>query len=113
MLLPSTSMNGGPSATSQKIGAKLTELTSNKRLHRACRLEGPLTSPRLPVLMGLAEWVQELPELHRERWKPNPWRVMRDFFFAMFLENLFPPIPSETDHVPLGGLLRATKASWP
>jgi len=52
--------------------------------------------------MGLAELVQKLPELIGAAVEANPWAGYGAIFLAMFLENLFPPIPSELI-MPLGG----------
>ena len=52
--------------------------------------------------MGVAELVQKLPELIGSAVGANPWAGYGAIFLAMFLENLFPPIPSELI-MPLGG----------
>ena len=52
--------------------------------------------------MGLAELVQQLPQLIGAAVEANPWMGYGAIFAAMFLENLFPPIPSELI-MPLGG----------
>lgn len=52
--------------------------------------------------MGLAELVQQLPQLIGAAVDANPWMGYGAIFAAMFLENLFPPIPSELI-MPLGG----------
>jgi membrane protein DedA with SNARE-associated domain len=52
--------------------------------------------------MGLAELVQQLPQLIGSAVEANPWMGYGAIFAAMFLENLFPPIPSELI-MPLGG----------
>ena len=52
--------------------------------------------------MGLAELVQQLPQLIGSAVDANPWLGYGAIFAAMFLENLFPPIPSELI-MPLGG----------
>ncbi|MCT0214589.1 MULTISPECIES: DedA family protein [unclassified Synechococcus] len=52
--------------------------------------------------MGVAELVQQLPELIGAAVGANPWAGYGAIFLAMFLENLFPPIPSELI-MPLGG----------
>lgn len=48
------------------------------------------------------ELVQKLPELIGEAVEANPFAGYGAIFAAMFLENLFPPIPSEVI-MPLGG----------
>ncbi|MBM5807640.1 MAG: DedA family protein [Cyanobacteria bacterium M_surface_10_m2_179] len=52
--------------------------------------------------MGLTELVQQLPQLIGAAVEANPWLGYGAIFAAMFLENLFPPIPSELI-MPLGG----------
>ncbi|MEI6830581.1 MAG: DedA family protein [Synechococcaceae cyanobacterium ELA445] len=52
--------------------------------------------------MGLTELVQQLPQLIGSAVEANPWLGYGAIFAAMFLENLFPPIPSELI-MPLGG----------
>ncbi|MFZ9952704.1 MAG: DedA family protein [Vulcanococcus sp.] len=52
--------------------------------------------------MGIAELVQQLPQLIGAAVEANPWMGYGAIFAAMFLENLFPPIPSELI-MPLGG----------
>jgi len=52
--------------------------------------------------MGLTELVQQLPQLIGAAVEANPWMGYGAIFAAMFLENLFPPIPSELI-MPLGG----------
>ncbi len=52
--------------------------------------------------MGISELVTQLPELIGEAVNANPWMGYTAIFFAMFLENLIPPIPSEVI-MPLGG----------
>lgn len=52
--------------------------------------------------MGISELVQQLPELIGAAVEANPWMGYGAIFAAMFLENLFPPIPSELI-MPLGG----------
>ena len=54
--------------------------------------------------MGLAELITELPELIKQAVAVNPLAGYGAIFAAMFLENLFPPIPSELI-MPLGGFL--------
>ena len=54
--------------------------------------------------MGLAELITELPELIKQAVAVNPLAGYAAIFAAMFLENLFPPIPSELI-MPLGGFL--------
>jgi membrane protein DedA with SNARE-associated domain len=54
-----------------------------------------------PVFMAL-EFVQQLPELIGSAVEKNPFTGYAAIFGAMFLENLFPPIPSEVI-MPLGG----------
>jgi membrane protein DedA with SNARE-associated domain len=48
------------------------------------------------------EFVQQLPVLIGNAVEANPWAGYGAIFAAMFLENLFPPIPSELI-MPLGG----------
>ncbi len=52
--------------------------------------------------MGLSELVTQLPELIGQAVEANQWMGYVAIFAAMFLENLFPPIPSELI-MPLGG----------
>ena len=52
--------------------------------------------------MGLSELITHLPELIGQAVEANQWMGYGAIFAAMFLENLFPPIPSELI-MPLGG----------
>ena len=52
--------------------------------------------------MGVMELAQQLPQLIGAAVDANPWLGYGAIFAAMFLENLFPPIPSELI-MPLGG----------
>ena len=52
--------------------------------------------------MGLTGFVTQLPELIGQAVEANQWLGYTAIFAAMFLENLFPPIPSELI-MPLGG----------
>ena len=52
--------------------------------------------------MGLSELITQLPELIGQAVEANQWLGYGAIFAAMFLENLFPPIPSELI-MPLGG----------
>ncbi len=52
--------------------------------------------------MGLSELITQLPELIGRAVEANQWMGYGAIFAAMFLENLFPPIPSELI-MPLGG----------
>ena len=52
--------------------------------------------------MGISELVQQLPQLIGSAVEANPLAGYGAIFAAMFLENLFPPIPSELI-MPLGG----------
>ncbi|MCX5927242.1 MAG: DedA family protein, partial [Cyanobium sp. LacPavin_0920_WC12_MAG_63_22] len=52
--------------------------------------------------MGIGELVQQLPQLIGAAVEANPWLGYGAIFAAMFLENIFPPIPSELI-MPLGG----------
>ena len=52
--------------------------------------------------MGLTEFVTQLPDWIGQAVEANPWAGYAAIFAAMFLENLFPPIPSELI-MPLGG----------
>ena len=52
--------------------------------------------------MGLTELVTQLPELIGQAVEANQWLGYTAIFAAMFLENLFPPIPSELI-MPLAG----------
>ena len=54
--------------------------------------------------MGLSELIIQLPELIKQAVAVNPLAGYGAIFAAMFLENLFPPIPSELI-MPLGGFL--------
>jgi len=54
--------------------------------------------------MGLSELITQLPELIKQAVAVNPLAGYGAIFAAMFLENLFPPIPSELI-MPLGGFL--------
>jgi len=54
--------------------------------------------------MGLSELIVQLPELIKQAVSVNPLMGYGAIFAAMFLENLFPPIPSELI-MPLGGFL--------
>ena len=56
--------------------------------------------------MGLSDLITQLPELIGQAVGANQWLGYTVIFAAMFLENLFPPIPTELI-MPLGGLLRA------
>ena len=62
-----------------------------------------LTTP-LRLSMGLSELITQLPELIKQAVAVNPLAGYGAIFAAMFLENLFPPIPSELI-MPLGGFL--------
>ena len=52
--------------------------------------------------MGLSDVISQLPELIGQAVEANQWLGYTAIFAAMFLENLFPPIPSELI-MPLGG----------
>ena len=52
--------------------------------------------------MGFSDLVTQLPELIGQAVEANQWLGYTAIFAAMFLENLFPPIPSELI-MPLGG----------
>ena len=52
--------------------------------------------------MGFSELITQLPELIGQAVEANQWLGYTAIFAAMFLENLFPPIPSELI-MPLGG----------
>ncbi len=52
--------------------------------------------------MGFSELVTQLPEWIGRAVEANQWMGYTAIFAAMFLENLFPPIPSELI-MPLGG----------
>ena len=52
--------------------------------------------------MGLSDVITQLPELIGQAVEANQWLGYTAIFTAMFLENLFPPIPSELI-MPLGG----------
>ena len=52
--------------------------------------------------MGLSDVISKLPELIGQAVESNQWLGYTAIFAAMFLENLFPPIPSELI-MPLGG----------
>ena len=52
--------------------------------------------------MGLSDLITQLPELIGQAVEANQWLGYTAIFAAMFLENLFPPIPSELI-MPLGG----------
>ncbi len=52
--------------------------------------------------MGLSDLIQSLPELIGQAVAANQWMGYFAIFAAMFLENIFPPIPSELI-MPLGG----------
>ena len=52
--------------------------------------------------MGLSELITQLPEMIGQAVEANQWMGYGAIFAAMFLENLFPPIPSELI-MPLGG----------
>ena len=52
--------------------------------------------------MSLSELITQLPELIGQAVEANQWLGYGAIFAAMFLENLFPPIPSELI-MPLGG----------
>ena len=52
--------------------------------------------------MGLSELITQLPELIGQAVEANQWLGYGAIFAAMFLENLFSPIPSELI-MPLGG----------
>ena len=52
--------------------------------------------------MGLSELITQLPELIGQAVEANQWLGYGAIFAAMFLENLFPPIPSELI-MPFGG----------
>ena len=62
-----------------------------------------LTTP-LRLSMGLSELITQLPELIKDAVAVNPLAGYGAIFAAMFLENLFPPIPSELI-MPLGVFL--------
>ncbi len=52
--------------------------------------------------MGISEFISSLPELIGNAVETNQWIGYGAILFAMFLENLIPPIPSELI-MPLGG----------
>ena len=52
--------------------------------------------------MGISEFLSSLPELIGKAVEANQWVGYTAILIAMFLENLFPPIPSELI-MPLGG----------
>ena len=52
--------------------------------------------------MGLSDLITQLPELIGQAVEANQWLGYTAIFAAMFLENLFPPSPSELI-MPLGG----------
>ena len=52
--------------------------------------------------MGLSDVITQLPELIGQAVEANQWLGYTAIFTAMFLENLFPPIPAELI-MPLGG----------
>ena len=52
--------------------------------------------------MGFSDLITQLPELIGQAVEANQWWGYTAIFAAMFLENLFPPIPSELI-MPLGG----------
>ena len=52
--------------------------------------------------MGLSDLVTQLPDLIGQAVEANQWLGYTAIFASMFLENLFPPIPSELI-MPLGG----------
>ena len=52
--------------------------------------------------MGFSELILQLPELIGQAVQANQWMGYGAIFLAMFLENLFPPIPSELI-MPLAG----------
>ncbi|MCP4952635.1 MAG: DedA family protein, partial [Proteobacteria bacterium] len=52
--------------------------------------------------MGLTDLITQLPQLIGQAVEANQWLGYTAIFAAMFLENLFPPIPSELI-MPLGG----------
>ena len=52
--------------------------------------------------MALSDLVTQLPALIGQAVEANQWLGYTAIFVAMFLENLFPPIPSELI-MPLGG----------
>ena len=52
--------------------------------------------------MGFTDYVTQLPDLIGRAVEANQWLGYTAIFAAMFLENLFPPIPSELI-MPLGG----------
>ena len=52
--------------------------------------------------MGLQELITSLPNLIGNAVEANQWIGYASILIAMFLENLFPPIPSELI-MPLGG----------
>ena len=52
--------------------------------------------------MGLSEFISSLPLLIGDAVEANQWIGYLTILFAMFLENLIPPIPSEVI-MPLGG----------
>ena len=45
--------------------------------------------------MGLSDAITQLPQLIGQAVEANQWLGYTAIFAAMFLENLFPPIPSE------------------
>ena len=55
--------------------------------------------------MGLSDLITQLPELIGQAVEANQWLGYTAIFAAMFLENLFPPIPSELI-MPLGGYVQ-------
>ena len=57
--------------------------------------------------MGLSDLITQLPELIGQAVEANQWLGYTAIFAAMFLENLFPPIPIRADHAPRGLLCAA------
>ena len=62
--------------------------------------------------MGLSDLITQLPELIGQAVEANQWLGYTAIFAAMFLENLFPPIPSELI-MPLGGFYVQQVHSFP
>ena len=52
--------------------------------------------------MGISDFISQVPELIGKAVAANQWMGYFAIFLAMFLENIFPPIPSELI-MPLGG----------
>ena len=63
--------------------------------------------------MGLSDLITQLPELIGQAVEANQWLGYSAIFAAMFLENLFPPIPSELSLIHISEPTRRRESRMP